>query len=63
MRTLIEGETEELYDLVSDPDELRNLAGDADYADLLKRYRKTAIKELKRTDAGFVDKLPSVASN
>ena len=63
VRTLIEGETEELYDLVSDPDELRNLAGDADYADLLKRYRKTAIKELKRTDAGFVDKLPSVASN
>ncbi len=63
MRTLIEGEPEELYDVVSDREELRNLAGDDRYGDLLKRYRRTAIKELKRTEAGFVDRMPVVAGN
>lgn len=60
IRTLIEGETEELYDLVSDPQELRNLAQNPNYRELLRKYRKTAVSELKRTGAGFVDKLPSV---
>lgn len=63
VRTLVEGETEELYDLVSDPQELRNLAQIAAYSDLLERYRATAIAELKRTGAGFVDRLPAVAQN
>ena len=60
IRTLIEGETEELYDLVSDPQELRNLAPNPNYSDLLQNYRKTAVLELKRTGAGFLDNLPSV---
>jgi len=60
IRTLIEGETEELYDLVSDPQELKNLAPDPSYRDLLHSYRRTAISELKRTGAGFVDNLPRV---
>jgi hypothetical protein len=63
VRTLIEGEPEELYDVISDREELRNLAGDDRYGDLLKRYRRTAIKELKRTEAGFVDKMPVVVGN
>jgi len=60
IRTLIEGETEELYDLVSDPQELINLAPSPNYSDLLQSYRKTAVSELKRTGAGFVGNLPSV---
>ena len=62
VRTLIEGETEELYDLVSDPQELINLVQNPNYRDLLQSYRTTAISELKRTGAGFVDNLPSVKS-
>lgn len=61
IRTLIEGETEELYDVISDPQELNNLALSANYKELLVVYRKTAIKELNRTGAGFVSNLPSVA--
>ena len=60
IRTLIEGETEELYDLVSDPQELKNLAPIPNYSDLLQNYRKTAVSELKRTGAGFVGNLPRV---
>jgi len=60
VRTLIEGETEELYDLVNDPEELSNLAINSKYGDLLKTYRRTALSELKRTGAGFVHKLPAV---
>lgn len=59
VRTLIEGEPEELYDLVSDPGELRNLAREANYSKILQSYRRTAIQELKRTGAGFVDRMPS----
>lgn len=62
VRTLVEGEPEELYDMVSDPEELRNLAMDPNYRKLLQAYRKTAIKELKRTGAGFANKMPSVAT-
>ncbi len=61
IRNLIEGETEELYDRVSDPKELRNLAWDRSYKDTLESYRLAAIDELRRTDAGFVDNMPAVA--
>lgn len=63
IRTLIEGETEELYDVVSDPEEIRNLAQEKAYSNSLIEYRREAIKELKRTGAGFVNKLPSVAQH
>ena len=62
IRTLVEGETEELYDLESDPEELKNLAHDAEARDRLKNMRETTIEELRRTEAGFVDSLPTVSN-
>ena len=61
IRNLIEGEPEELYDRVSDPAELINLAWDRNYQDTLESYRLAAIEELRRTEAGFVDIMPTVA--
>ena len=61
-RNLIEGEVEELYDQVADLAEIRNLALEPEYKSLLKHYRQMAIKELKRTEAGFVNELPAVAT-
>ncbi|RMF36910.1 MAG: sulfatase [Planctomycetota bacterium] len=58
IRNLVPGEVEELYDLDSDPEELRNLALEAEYKSLLAQLRDQAIAELRRTDAGFVDNLP-----
>jgi len=60
IRSLIEGEPEELYDLKSDPDELQNLAPDPKFADTLKQFRAATIAELKRTNAGMADHLPPV---
>ena len=59
-RTLVANEVEELYDLESDPEELHNLAVEKEYHDLLARFREMLITELKRTDAGMVDNLPTV---
>ncbi len=61
VRNFIEGETEELYDFISDPDELVNLAWDRNYSETLASYRAAAIEELRRTEAGFVDGMPKVA--
>ena len=61
IRTLIEGEIEELYDLKNDPDELNNLALNPNYRKELLAFRKEALKELKRTDAKMVNHLPQVA--
>jgi arylsulfatase A-like enzyme len=58
IRNFVEGETEELYDLEADPDELTNLAFRSDQAGRLVSLRKKTIEELKRTDAKFVDRLP-----
>ena len=58
IRTLEEGEPEELYHIVKDPNELNNLALNKRFAKTLKSFRAATIKELKRTDAGFVDNLP-----
>jgi arylsulfatase A-like enzyme len=58
IRNFVEGETEELYDLQNDPEELTNLATRPEHAQRLVSLRKKAIDELRRTDAGFVDKLP-----
>ena len=61
IRTLVEGEIEELYDLEADPEELTNLAVRADHHKRLATMRKQTIAELRRTDAGFVDRLPAVS--
>jgi arylsulfatase A-like enzyme len=63
IRTLVEGETDELYDMISDPEELHNLAGDPAYGDYLEYYRQAAIDELKRTGARFADHLPPVQAH
>lgn len=62
IRTFVEGETEELYDLDSDPEELKNLASDPNHRNRLAKMRTDALAELRRTDAKFVDKLPAVAN-
>lgn len=58
VRNLIAGETEELYDLSKDPEELRNLASKKIHQRRLRRMRMETIQELKRTDAGFVHAMP-----
>jgi arylsulfatase A-like enzyme len=60
IRTLDAGEPEELYDLISDPDELTNLAGQAQHRERLLKMREGTIGELKRTGAKMVDSLPAV---
>ena len=60
VRTLIEGEVEELYDLDADPAEVTNLAFNKEHFATVQRFRNAAIDELKRTDAGMVQKLPQV---
>ena len=60
VRTLIEGEIEELYDLVNDPHELTNLALKRAHATTLRDFRKAAVAELRRTGAGMVDNLPAI---
>ena len=60
IRHLNENELEELYEMRQDPDELNNLALRAEQRPRLRRLRATAIAELRRTDAGFVDGMPPV---
>ena len=60
VRTLIAGETEELYDLQSDPEELDNLVRNSEHHAQVRKMRAALIAELRRTDAGMVDALPSV---
>ena len=62
VRNLIAGETEELYNVEADPEELVNLAHDADHDSTLAKMRRAAVEELSRTDAGFVNHLPPVGT-
>ena len=53
---------EELYDMQNDPEELVNLAIDAKHSQQLSKLRAATIAELRRTNAGLVDDLPSVST-
>ena len=58
IRNLVKGETEELYDLKKDNEELTNLAHHPKFKDVLAKYRADTVAELKRTDAKLVNNLP-----
>ncbi len=60
IRTLVENEIEELYDISADPDELTNLALEAKHQQTLKKLRAEAVAEMTRTGWKLVDNLPSV---
>jgi len=60
IRTLVAEETEELYDLQNDPEELVNLALQAEYRTQLVQCREAALAELRRIEAGVVENLPPV---
>ncbi len=60
IRTLVEGDIEELYDLKNDPEELTNLAVQPEFSATLKKFRAAALAELRRTGAGMAEHLPSV---
>ena len=62
VRNLIPGETEELYNLEKDPEELENLAFKKLYQRRLREMRDATVQELKRTHAGFADHLPKTKS-
>ena len=60
IRNLLPGETEELYDMKKDPDELINLAMHDKHLNLLRKLRKKTVSELERTDCKFAQKMPPV---
>lgn len=59
VRTLKAGETEELYDLATDPEELTNLIASDKHQTQLAELRRILLAELKRTEAGFIDHMPA----
>jgi arylsulfatase A-like enzyme len=59
IRYLTPGETEELYDLTADPDELHNLADRVENGATLRALRGRTLAELNRTGADFADRLPA----
>jgi arylsulfatase A-like enzyme len=63
IRTLVEGEPEELYDLSADPEELVNLALNPKHRDTLTTMREAMIAELRRVEAPFVDSMPGTQTS
>lgn len=63
IRTLVDDEIEELYNLESDPEELINLALNPEYNAILLKYRAKLLAELRATDAAMVERLPPVAES
>ncbi len=61
VRYLVEGEMEELYNLENDPEELHNLALEEGYQNQLKTMRAATLDELNRTQAPFLENVPSVS--
>ena len=57
IRTLVENEIEELYNLETDPGELTNLALVPEHRALLEDFRARLLAELKRTNAGLLKNL------
>ena len=49
---------EELYDMAKDPDELINLAVNAEYGKKLAELRRKALEEFQKKDGDFVAFLP-----
>jgi arylsulfatase A-like enzyme len=58
IRTLVENEIEELYDLQADPEELVNLALRPEHRKTLERMRTLTADELRRCEAPFIDRMP-----
>lgn len=58
IRTLVDDEIEELYDIENDPRELTNLALNPVYRDIVKNMRASMLDELKKKNAGLADNLP-----
>lgn len=62
IRTLVSGETEELYNLRRDPEELTNLAHHAKFKSRVLQMRAATIDELEKVDARFISGLPPVGT-
>ena len=60
IRTFVEGEVEELYDLDADPHELTNLAVSTEHHSRVRKLRAATLTQLRASDAPFVDSLPKV---
>jgi len=59
VRYLGADEPDELYDIQSDPEELVNLAPDAEHAEVRQRLHRLLLEELRRCDADFLHSLES----
>ncbi len=58
IKTLLPGETEELYDIDADPEELVNLVDSLKHEPIRKQLKQEMITELRRTQAPFVNDIP-----